>query len=389
MKRINLITRFGLVTVVLATLAMAVGPDLGSGLANAGPTAAPPAGVIISEVKPDPTGLGWVELYNTSSTLVDMAGMAVCANNICGSFSLPSSFGSNIIPNDAVIIAADAGKFRTAHPTFFGTIGQITNAAVINGLNPAGDTLTLHGAGDGKKLDTASWSTPGPTVGTTQTVQRDPDSGNWYIANETLAAMVKPAPGVAFTGPGPASGGSGAVVPAATVAAVGTPGGATASTLAALPTAVTAQAPAGALPPAGLPAVLPQRLPRRASLTPRGVVSIAIDTPEGGSTAQRIVRVAGWAAANSGQPVDKIWIAVDGDARGSGLWVGQATLGVDRPDLVAAYGEERFAKAGYEFSFDASRFRGAWRWITVFAHEAGQPDNAGWDVEAVDVYIGG
>src|SRR5205085_1059686 len=99
------------------------------------------------------------------------------------------------------------------------------------------------------------------------------------------------------------------------------------------------------------------------------------------------VRVAGWAVAASGAPVDRIWIEVDADARGGGTYLGAATLGVSRPDVAAALGDPALEPSGFEFRVDASASRGGWHWLVAFAHEAGQPDDAGWDVAAVDVFV--
>ncbi len=413
-----------LIALLLAVLGAAVLPP------NAGPVplaravraAAPlPAGLALTEVKPEPDGRGWIEIYNNSPSVIDLAGLTICANNLCSAMSLPSTFGSNLIPQDFVLIAADAGKFRTAHPTFFGTIGSANNPAVLNGLKPEGDTLTLHAAGDGRLLDAIAWGPPGPTPGTNQTVQRDIRTGDTFIAAESLASLRPPSgavlpggaapppppPGIAAPGataaaapatvhpPGAAPGGA----PGATPGAASTPVGAasatpapTGSTISAAPAVATpanTTALSGtALVAAGAPAAT-GRPTRPASLTPRGIVAVGIEEPAAGATVTGTIRLSGWAVAASGAGVDRVWAALDGDARGGGTYLGAATVGLPRPDLVEQTGDPRYAQAGFDLAVDLRDFAPGWHWLVLFAHEAAQPDNAGWDVEAAEVLIGG
>src|SRR5205814_6301245 len=78
--------------------------------------------------------------------------------------------------------------------------------AVLDHLEAAGDTLTLHAAGDGRRLDLATWGAPGPAPGSSQSLQRDLATGNWFVAPETPGGYRPPAPGgSAAAGPTPTS----------------------------------------------------------------------------------------------------------------------------------------------------------------------------------------
>src|SRR5207249_9139336 len=127
----------------------------------------------------------------------------------------------------------------------------------------------------------------GPAPGSSQSLQRDLATGNWFVAPETPGGYRPPAPG-----------GSAAAGPTPTSAAPAPPGAPPSPTPAAAAGSPPGAAPAPAPPAAG--AAPSERPARPESLRARGVVALTIDAPAGGSTVRGTIPAAGWAAAASG-----------------------------------------------------------------------------------------
>jgi hypothetical protein len=104
---------------------------------------------------------------------------------------------------------------------------------------------------------------------------------------------------------------------------------------------------------------------------------VVIDAPKGGNTSTQI-EVRGWAAdpnASNGTGVDRVEVYLDGERDASGTRVGQATYGLQRPDVVGHLGSQQFLLSG--FSLQTTVAPGP-HTVYVYAHPSDQPANQGW-----------
>ncbi|MDP4103590.1 MAG: Ig-like domain-containing protein [Bacillota bacterium] len=76
------------------------------------------------------------------------------------------------------------------------------------------------------------------------------------------------------------------------------------------------------------------------NLAPKGV----IDSPTPGSVVNGVINVRGWSLDGSG--VAKVEVLIDGNS------VGQANLGISRPDVAGVYPTYQNANSGYQYSLD-------------------------------------
>lgn len=141
------------------------------------------ANVVISEVMYNPIGADdsheWVELYNSSSTSVDISTWKIHDENNHVLVVPPKKGGRGslvIAPNGYIILAADATTFITEHPS--------VNVAVIDTAlsltNTAGTIKLLHS--DGSIEDTVSYAKNMGAYGDGNTLQRVGTSSSRMLA---------------------------------------------------------------------------------------------------------------------------------------------------------------------------------------------------------------
>ncbi|HEY7067024.1 MAG TPA: hypothetical protein VII06_36500 [Chloroflexota bacterium] len=104
---------------------------------------------------------------------------------------------------------------------------------------------------------------------------------------------------------------------------------------------------------------------------------IVIDSPKGGNTSTQI-EVRGWAAdpnARGGTGVDRVDVYLDGERDAGGTRLGQATYGLQRPDVAANLGSQQFLLSG--FALQATVDAGP-HTVYVYAHPSDQSADQGW-----------
>ncbi len=104
---------------------------------------------------------------------------------------------------------------------------------------------------------------------------------------------------------------------------------------------------------------------------------IAIDAPRGGNTSTQLA-VRGWAAdpsARGGTGVDRVEVYLDGERDAGGTRLGQATYGLQRPDVAAHLGSQQFLLSG--FALQTTVAPGP-HTVYVYAHPSDQPADQGW-----------
>lgn len=87
-------------------------------------------------------------------------------------------------------------------------------------------------------------------------------------------------------------------------------------------------------------------------------IKLYVDNPKQNSILKDKVNISGW-AANINPPdnpyIDKVEIYLDGP-KDFGKFLGEATYGLDRPDVAKALNNENYTKSGYVFTYDLSNF---------------------------------
>jgi hypothetical protein len=104
---------------------------------------------------------------------------------------------------------------------------------------------------------------------------------------------------------------------------------------------------------------------------------VVIDAPKGGNTSTQI-EVRGWAAdpsARGGTGVDRVEVYLDGERDAGGTRIGQATYGLQRPDVAANLGGQQFLLSG--FALQTTVEPGP-HTVYVYAHPSDQTANQGW-----------
>lgn len=94
-----------------------------------------------------------------------------------------------------------------------------------------------------------------------------------------------------------------------------------------------------------------------------------LEKPEVNSSVGGVVKIEGWAidmADKSGPGIDAVHVYLDGGP-GQGLYLGPATYGVERPDVATHFGDARFTKSGFVFSWDSKDVRPGAHTIHVLA----------------------
>ncbi len=161
--------------------------------------------ILISEVEADPTQAGtdtafeWFELVNISGSSQTLIGWTITDNG--GTDTIPTV---TLTPGQHIIVAANSANFLANHPGYAGTLVQITDGSIGNGLANGGDVLTLND-NTATAIDCVSWGTntscfnpsvpePNP-ANSTLTIQRkstvDHDTNeDWVAATETPGAAL-------------------------------------------------------------------------------------------------------------------------------------------------------------------------------------------------------
>ena len=161
--------------------------------------------ILISEVEADPTQGGtdtafeWFELVNVSGSSQTLTGWTITDNG--GTDTIPTV---TLTSGQHIIVAANSANFLANHPGFAGTVIQITDGSIGNGLANGGDVLTLND-NTATAIDCVSWGTntscfnpsvpePNP-ANSTLTIQRkstvDHDTNeDWVSAAETPGAAL-------------------------------------------------------------------------------------------------------------------------------------------------------------------------------------------------------
>src|SRR5689334_4209993 len=113
----------------------------------------------------------------------------------------------------------------------------------------------------------------------------------------------------------------------------------------------------------------------------QGPVQVVVDAPANGSTVGPEFTVQGWATSPSGASgVDLVAVYADGDGDAPGRFLGTATYGLSRPDVVAALDQPGLLDTlGYQLPVTLSP--GEHR-LAVSAHAAGAPSSEGWSEPA-------
>lgn len=99
---------------------------------------------------------------------------------------------------------------------------------------------------------------------------------------------------------------------------------------------------------------------------------IELDTIGAGATVSGIVPVQGWAvdhAGLSGTGIDYIHLYLDGPA-GQGMFLAEATYGLERADVAETLGDERFRLAGYSYDWDTRALAPGPHTLYIYAHSS-------------------
>jgi uncharacterized repeat protein (TIGR01451 family) len=119
----------------------------------------------------------WLELYNPTPNSIALAGWSI-KDALPGQISaLPAT---NMAPFSFLIVAASANAFRTAYPSYSGSVAEVTNGALGKGLNyfasgvsllnPASNVVDAVSFGG----STAAFSPPCATVSAGHSLARNP-----------------------------------------------------------------------------------------------------------------------------------------------------------------------------------------------------------------------
>ncbi|HZT08905.1 MAG TPA: kelch repeat-containing protein [Chloroflexota bacterium] len=98
--------------------------------------------------------------------------------------------------------------------------------------------------------------------------------------------------------------------------------------------------------------------------------TITLDAPAENATLRDPAVATGWAADladSSGSGIDAVHIYLDGEAGGTGVGLGEATTGLPRPDVAAAYGQAR-ERSGWSFPIDLRTASLGGHALYVYAH---------------------
>jgi hypothetical protein len=118
-----------------------------------------------------------------------------------------------------------------------------------------------------------------------------------------------------------------------------------------------------------------------ASVGAQAPVQVMVDAPANGSTVGPEFTLYGWASSAAGASgVDVVAVYADTDGERLGRFLGLATYGLPRPDVVAALGDPGLLNTlGYELRIALGP--GEHR-LAVYAHAAGAPASEGWSTPA-------
>lgn len=97
---------------------------------------------------------------------------------------------------------------------------------------------------------------------------------------------------------------------------------------------------------------------------------IEIDSLAEGATVGGVVQVQGWAidhAGLAGSGIDHIHLYLDGPA-GQGGFIGEAAYTIERGDVAAALGDERYRASGFQYAWDTRGLAPGQHTLYIYAH---------------------
>lgn len=103
---------------------------------------------------------------------------------------------------------------------------------------------------------------------------------------------------------------------------------------------------------------------------PGASVQIDIDELPDGATVRGTAALAGWAvdhAGPDGSGIDHVHLYLDGPA-GQGTFVAEVEYQLDRPDVAAALGDQRFARSGFRYKWDTNGVSPGAHVLYIYAH---------------------
>jgi hypothetical protein len=109
---------------------------------------------------------------------------------------------------------------------------------------------------------------------------------------------------------------------------------------------------------------------------PGASVEIEIDALPDGAAVRGTVAIDGWAADHAGPDgvgIDHVHLYVDGPA-GQGSFIAEAEYQLERPDVAAALGDERYTRSGFRYDWDTSSLSPGAHVLYIYAHSPA----AGW-----------
>jgi hypothetical protein len=113
-------------------------------------------------------------------------------------------------------------------------------------------------------------------------------------------------------------------------------------------------------------------VPALGQTTGTSTTRVEIDSPAEGATVTNGTQllIGGWAAdpAGPGTGVDAVRIYLDGPMDTGGRLLGNATIGVSRPDVASSTGNPAYATAGFNYPWTPSGLSGGAHTLYVYAH---------------------
>ena len=116
-----------------------------------------------------------------------------------------------------------------------------------------------------------------------------------------------------------------------------------------------------------------------------GDVLINIDTPTNNQTVSGVINLEGWAIDKSATVTTGISAVhvYDGPANGTANFIGQATLGIARPDVAAAFGKGNLAASGFKLAINTASLAKGTHVLHVYANNAA----VGWKYTTVVINV--
>ena len=116
-----------------------------------------------------------------------------------------------------------------------------------------------------------------------------------------------------------------------------------------------------------------------------GDVLINIDTPKNNQTVGGVITLEGWAIDKSATVTTGITAVhvYDGPANGQANFIGQATLGIARPDVAASFGKGNLAPSGFRLSINTASLAKGTHVLHIYANN----EAVGWRYTTVVINV--